>query len=161
MSCPTSRTTRALVLLSAFLTTATAQTACAQAPLRDQLLVVTQRLAAADSFSGAVLVAKGDTVIFSHAAGIANRETHTPITLNTRLQTASVTKLYNPDRDPATPASGQAAAVGHTRHLPPALPECDRNGKGHRRTTAPASLGCRLVLEREIHGDGGVDPHRQ
>lgn len=54
---------------------------------------VTQRVAA-DSFSGVVLVARHGLPVYARAVGIANRETGDPMRVDTKLQTASVTKLY-------------------------------------------------------------------
>jgi CubicO group peptidase (beta-lactamase class C family) len=47
-----------------------------------------------DAFSGVVLVARGGAVAYQRAAGLANRETGAPMRPDTKLQTASVTKLY-------------------------------------------------------------------
>lgn len=69
------------------------QTAGTPAPLAADLDAIVQRLSAADSFSGAVLVARGSSLVYQRAVGIANRQTSTPNTVDTRLQMASVTKL--------------------------------------------------------------------
>jgi CubicO group peptidase (beta-lactamase class C family) len=55
--------------------------------------VITQRVAA-DSFSGVVAVARQGTVIYQRAAGMANAGTAVPMTVDTRLQIASMTKLF-------------------------------------------------------------------
>jgi CubicO group peptidase (beta-lactamase class C family) len=52
------------------------------------------RRIAADAFSGVVLVANQGATVYQRAAGIADREGGTPITLDTRLELASVTKLF-------------------------------------------------------------------
>jgi CubicO group peptidase (beta-lactamase class C family) len=52
------------------------------------------RLAADASFSGAVMVANGDEQLFAAAYGYANRAWRAPCTLDTRFDTASVTKLF-------------------------------------------------------------------
>lgn len=44
-------------------------------------------------FSGVVLVWKGGAPVFTHAAGLAHRGHQVPVTLNTRFQVASVTKM--------------------------------------------------------------------
>jgi CubicO group peptidase (beta-lactamase class C family) len=49
---------------------------------------------AADAFSGVVLIASKGTTVYQRAAGVADREAGTPITLTTRLELASVTKLF-------------------------------------------------------------------
>jgi D-alanyl-D-alanine carboxypeptidase len=52
------------------------------------------RRIAADSFSGAVAVAKNGQIVYQRAGGIANRDTGTPMTIDTRLQIASTSKLF-------------------------------------------------------------------
>jgi D-alanyl-D-alanine carboxypeptidase len=51
-------------------------------------------LAAADKLSGAVLVAKDGVVIASKAAGIANRATNAPITMETKFNIGSMNKMF-------------------------------------------------------------------
>jgi CubicO group peptidase (beta-lactamase class C family) len=48
----------------------------------------------AQQFSGVVLVRKGATTVFESASGLASRRTDEPITLDTRFDTASITKLF-------------------------------------------------------------------
>ena len=50
--------------------------------------------AAADQFSGVVLIRRGDTTVFSGAYGWATRRWAVPVTLATRFDTASITKLF-------------------------------------------------------------------
>ncbi|MGH3392797.1 MAG: serine hydrolase domain-containing protein [Actinomadura sp.] len=50
--------------------------------------------AAADEFSGVVLIRRGEQVVFSGAYGLASRRWAVPNTLATRFDTASVTKLF-------------------------------------------------------------------
>jgi len=45
-------------------------------------------------FSGVVLVRKGKTTVFESASGVASRSTQAPITMDTRFDTASITKLF-------------------------------------------------------------------
>jgi len=52
------------------------------------------RLAADAGFSGAVAVTRGDQRILAAAYGYANRAWQAPCTLDTRFDTASVTKLF-------------------------------------------------------------------
>jgi CubicO group peptidase (beta-lactamase class C family) len=49
--------------------------------------------AAQHLFSGVVLVWEDGAPIFTHAAGLAHRGHHVPVTFNTRFQVASVTKM--------------------------------------------------------------------
>ncbi len=50
--------------------------------------------AAADRFSGAVLVAKDGQVLFSHAYGLADRKRGIPNTLQTRFRIGSMNKMF-------------------------------------------------------------------
>ena len=52
------------------------------------------RRIAADAFSGVVLVANRGATVYQRAAGVADREAGSPITVDTRLELASVTKLF-------------------------------------------------------------------
>jgi hypothetical protein len=52
------------------------------------------KLAGEDEFSGAVLVAKGDRVLFSHTYGLAARERRIPNTLRTRFRIGSMNKMF-------------------------------------------------------------------
>jgi CubicO group peptidase (beta-lactamase class C family) len=53
-----------------------------------------EKLAARDEFTGSVLVTAGDERLFAGAYGYANRACRAPCTLDTRFDTASVTKLF-------------------------------------------------------------------
>ncbi len=50
--------------------------------------------AAADRFSGAVMVARNGETVFSGAYGLANREQNVKVSLNTRFCTASMVKMF-------------------------------------------------------------------
>lgn len=54
--------------------------------------IVQPRIAAGD-FSGVTLVARNGQLLYERAAGMSNRELHTPMRIDTRLQIASMTKL--------------------------------------------------------------------
>lgn len=76
-------------------------------------------LAAEEVFSGAVLVARGDEVLFRGAYGLANREHRVANTLDTRFDLGSITKVMTKT------AIGQLARDGKlgladtiTKHLP-------------------------------------------
>jgi CubicO group peptidase (beta-lactamase class C family) len=49
---------------------------------------------ALDSFSGVVRVVNRGRVVYERAAGLADREARSPMTPSTRLQIASMTKLF-------------------------------------------------------------------
>jgi D-alanyl-D-alanine carboxypeptidase len=55
---------------------------------------VLREAAAADRFSGAVLVAKNGQVLFSRACGLADRELGIPNTLQTRFRIGSMNKMF-------------------------------------------------------------------
>ncbi len=69
----------------------------------DQLI---GRLVQQDSFSGSVLIAKGDRVVYGKAFGLASRDYHVPNTLTTRFNLGSVNKLVT------TIAIAQLSAAG-------------------------------------------------
>ncbi|MFZ4893044.1 serine hydrolase domain-containing protein [Plantibacter sp. Mn2098] len=48
----------------------------------------------ASEFTGVVLIRRGDDTLFQAATGVAKRADGTPITLETRFDTASITKLF-------------------------------------------------------------------
>ena len=58
------------------------------------LSVHTAELAHAGLFSGAVLVARHDRVLFSHAYGLADRERRIPNTVRTRFRIGSMNKMF-------------------------------------------------------------------
>ena len=72
-----------------FLALASAQ----QFPLKTAVDSVLDARVAMDRFSGAVLIAQGDQILYQRAVGVANREQGTAMTLDTRLEIASMTKL--------------------------------------------------------------------
>jgi CubicO group peptidase (beta-lactamase class C family) len=65
-----------------------------RAPDLTEFEAVLARLAADAGFSGAVVVTQGDQEIFAAAYGYANRAWRAPCTLETRFDTASITKLF-------------------------------------------------------------------
>lgn len=56
--------------------------------------VLLRELEAADEFSGAVAVAQGDQELLLDAFGFASRTWGIPATVETRFDTASITKLF-------------------------------------------------------------------
>ena len=64
----------------------------------DMAAQATQRLAergcAAEVFSGAVLVARGDRVLVAHACGLASRRYGVPNTADTRFNLGSINKMF-------------------------------------------------------------------
>jgi len=59
-----------------------------------QLKAAMDDLAARGRFSGAVLVAQGDRVLFRQVYGLADRETGAPVQLSSRFRLASVSKQF-------------------------------------------------------------------
>ena len=85
----------------------------------EQIQAYLDSLAAENRLSGAILVAKNGEPIASKAAGIANRETSTPITFETKFNLGSMNKMFT------AVAIGQLAQSGKLkftdtvgRHLP-------------------------------------------
>jgi CubicO group peptidase (beta-lactamase class C family) len=62
--------------------------------LKSGLDSLVTRLAAQDSFSGVVVVARKGAVVYQRAVGLADRERRVPMTIDTKLQIASTTKLF-------------------------------------------------------------------
>lgn len=65
-----------------------------EAAALDSLRARVERESAAGQFSGAVLVAKHGRPIFSGAYGLADRERHTPNTLDTKFRLGSMNKAF-------------------------------------------------------------------
>lgn len=65
-----------------------------EAALRETIAQALTDLAQKDQFSGTVLVAKGDKVIFEFAAGEANKKTQAKNTLDTRFNLGSMNKMF-------------------------------------------------------------------
>jgi CubicO group peptidase (beta-lactamase class C family) len=62
--------------------------------LPDELAHYFQQRAQQDAFSGVALITQGSSELFAGAYGYASRSWHSPNTLATRFDTASVTKLF-------------------------------------------------------------------
>jgi CubicO group peptidase (beta-lactamase class C family) len=64
----------------------------------DQLLTeiedIMERLIARDAFSGAVLVARGDKVLFKRASGEASKRFHVPNKIDTKFNLGSMNKMF-------------------------------------------------------------------
>jgi CubicO group peptidase (beta-lactamase class C family) len=84
------------VSAAAFFSVALSIPATAQSPnsLRAAIDSFVTNQAAADSFAGVVAVARRGTTIYQRAVGTANRETGVAMTMDTKLQIASTTKLF-------------------------------------------------------------------
>lgn len=65
-----------------------------QHEMKTRIAAAVGRAAASDLFSGCVLVAKGEEILFAGAYGEANRDFHIPNTLETRFNIASGTKPF-------------------------------------------------------------------
>lgn len=65
-----------------------------QRKLKRELKSYLQRAAEKDVFSGAVLLAKGDEVIFTGAAGLADKRFEVPNNINTKFNLASMNKMF-------------------------------------------------------------------
>lgn len=83
-----------------------------------------RRLAAADMFSGSVLVAQGDKVIFREAYGAASREHAVPNTIETRLGIGSINKMFTAVGILQLVEQGKLSLKDPVaQHLPGVLPE--------------------------------------
>jgi CubicO group peptidase (beta-lactamase class C family) len=65
-----------------------------QAAMRDSIDAWIARNVAEDRFSGVVQLVDGDRTVYERAAGIAERRFGTPVTLETRFNIGSITKLF-------------------------------------------------------------------
>jgi CubicO group peptidase (beta-lactamase class C family) len=63
------------------------------AQIAKELEAFVQKLASADVFSGTVLLAKGDQVIFKRAYGVANKDFNAPNTVETKFNLGSMNKM--------------------------------------------------------------------
>ncbi len=72
-----------------YLPTRLTETAAAEA-----LRAEAARRTAADKFSGALLLARGDTIVVREAYGLADRDEKIPNTVDTRFRTASMGKMF-------------------------------------------------------------------
>jgi CubicO group peptidase (beta-lactamase class C family) len=72
----------------------TACSAASAAPPVERMDQIARYYVDAKQFSGAVLVARGEQVLFSKAYGLANVEWDAPNTVNTRFRIGSVTKQF-------------------------------------------------------------------
>jgi CubicO group peptidase (beta-lactamase class C family) len=76
-------------------------------------------LAAADRFSGVVLVARGDTHVFQGAFGMADREAAVPNALDTRFNLGSINKVFTAIAIRKLAGAGMLALTDRLiRHLP-------------------------------------------
>src|SRR5918994_4534137 len=66
----------------------------AEADALKALSVRAAEIADAGLFSGAVLLARHDRVLFSHAYGLADRERRIPNTVRTRFRIGSMNKMF-------------------------------------------------------------------
>jgi len=55
---------------------------------------VIQRICARDVFSGALLIAKGDQILFTHACGEASKRFHVPNNIETKFNLGSMNKMF-------------------------------------------------------------------
>ncbi len=73
---------------------ARAQTPLSRSELVTRLSSALDSLARRDEFSGVVVVARGDTPVFQHAYGDADRATHTPNRIDTGFNVGSIDKVF-------------------------------------------------------------------
>ncbi|MGE3275120.1 MAG: serine hydrolase domain-containing protein [Vicinamibacterales bacterium] len=88
------RRTVVLAVLVGSLTVMGAAAPAPQAEPASELTRAVRAFAAAHDFSGTVLVARGDRILFHEAFGLANRAFDVPAALDTKYRIASITKLF-------------------------------------------------------------------
>jgi hypothetical protein len=104
---------------------------------------------AADAFSGVVLIASKGTTVYQRAAGVADREAGTPITLTTRLELASVTKLFTRIAILQLAQAGQVSLADTVGKFLPQYPN-PVAPQGHGGPAAAASVRGRVVLNERF-----------
>ena len=60
----------------------------------NQLVTFVEDLATQDKFSGAILIAKGDEVVWKYAAGLADQENNRPNQIDTKFNLGSMNKMF-------------------------------------------------------------------
>ena len=111
--------------------------------MQSELAAFVQRLAQADAFSGVVLVAVGDQVVFTAAAGEANRNDHVSNKLETRFNLGSMNKMFT------AVAILQLAERGRLQLSDPVVHYLDEGW------LAPAAAG-RITLEHLLTHTSGL-----
>ena len=82
-----------LILVSLMMGTAKTN-AIDDAAVTKELDAFLERAVAADEFSGAVLLARNDQVVFEKAYGLANKDTNTPNKIDTKFNIGSMNKMF-------------------------------------------------------------------
>jgi CubicO group peptidase (beta-lactamase class C family) len=111
-----------IVLLSAI---SGRQTASASG-VADQITTYLAAFAETGNFSGAVLVARGDKVLFRRAYGMANYELQVPNTPETRFHIASVSKPFTAAAILQLQEQGRLNVADHVSRYLPDFPNGDR-----------------------------------
>ena len=60
----------------------------------DEVITLVEELAIQEQFSGAVLIAKGNEVVWEYAAGLADREANIPNRIDTKFNLGSMNKMF-------------------------------------------------------------------
>jgi CubicO group peptidase (beta-lactamase class C family) len=111
-----------IVLLSAI---SGGQTASVRG-IADQIATYLSAFADTGNFSGAVLVARGDKVLFRRAYGMANYELQVPNTPETRFHIASVSKPFTAAAILQLQEQGRLNVADHVSRYLPDFPNGDR-----------------------------------
>src|SRR5690606_8343244 len=77
---------------------------------------------AADKFSGVLLVAQGDRILLEQAWGKANRESGTPITVDTQFRIGSMNKMFTAVAVLQLVDAGKLSLQGTVGHYLPKYP---------------------------------------
>ena len=81
--------------------------------------------AAADAFSGVLLVARGDEVLLQRAWGLADRAAGTPVTLDTRFRLGSMNKMFTAVAVLQLVEAGRLSLEGSVGQSLPGYPNAD------------------------------------
>ena len=84
-----------------------------------------QSLVKEDKFSGVLLIAKGGTILFQNAYGLANREKNIPNTLSTRFNLGSMNKSFTQVAIEQLAAEGKLSVKDPIRKFLPDYPNKD------------------------------------
>jgi D-alanyl-D-alanine carboxypeptidase len=102
-----------------------------------------QRAAAADEFSGAVLLARNDQILFSKAYGLANKDTKTPNAVDTKFNIGSMSKMFTAVAVAQLAERGKLSFTDTVGKLVPSYPNKDVAAKVtvHHLLTHTSGLG--------------------
>ncbi len=114
-----------------------------EAAVLDETRRIVDRVCANDAFSGTVLLARGDEVLYSHACGAASKRFDVPVNIHTRFNLSSVTKSFTGT------AIVQLAEAG-------ALAYDDRLSEHVDDSWLPREIGSRITIQQLLTHTSGL-----